>query len=209
MKATYLIAATCILPLAFATPASAQLLGGGGGGLGGALGGSLGGSAGGLGGTLNNGLGGRGALDRSLDLDNGEVSTRAHGHGRARSGSRVDGPDKSRRVAGSADGSGSLGASVDTVGVNDVRNATGAVRDRATGTAGAARDRAVTTASAARDRATGAAGAVRDRAASTAGSATGAVGDAASSANVSGSVTGSASGSASANSAGNPGQADE
>ncbi|MFB0873515.1 MULTISPECIES: hypothetical protein [unclassified Sphingobium] len=206
MKAKYLIAATCVLPLVFAAPASAQLLGGGGGGgLGGALGGSLGGAAGGLGGTLNNGVGGRGALDRSVDLDNGTVSTRTHGHGRAHSGSRVDGPDKSRRAAGSANGSGSLGASVDTIGVNDVRSATGAVRDRATDTAGAARDRAAMTAGVVRDRATGTAGAVRDRAASTAGSATAAASDATSSANVSGSVTGNAS--ASGNS--NPGQADE
>ena len=145
MKTRFLIAATCLAILSTA-PASAQLLGGGGGGgLGGSLGGALGGSAGGVGGSLGSTLGGRGALDRSVDLDNGSVSTRAHGHGRSATDGRATRNGKGHSASGAANGSGNAGLSVDTLGVNDARSAAGAVQDGA----GAVRDRAAATAGAA------------------------------------------------------------
>ena len=109
MKAKYLIAAACLAALSVA-PASAQLLGGGGGGLGGSLGGALGGGgSGGFGGSLGGTLGGAGSLDRSIDLDNGRVgasgSSRSRADGAASGAATRNGKSRSASASGSADGS--------------------------------------------------------------------------------------------------------
>ena len=161
MKKTFILATACLAALT-AFPASAQLLGGGGG-LGGGLGGALGGAGGSLGGTLN-GSGGIG-LDRAVDLENGHVSAKGSGSGRAdgAAGGSLSHKGKSHgaNASGSASGSASGGLTADTLGTNDVANAVGGVRDQASQTAGAARDRAITAGAAAQGQASATAQAAR------------------------------------------------
>lgn len=167
------------------TPASAQLLGGGGGlmgggGLGGALGGinsSMGG-AGGLTGTLS----GAGSIDRSIDRRSGRVAANGSGSG-STSGSAAGSSTTLGRTAsgalsgsGSASGSGSIAA--DTVGTDDVRGVVGSGRNmvssvgnKADNTVVATRDRAGMAVSNARNRVTDATGTLGNAANGSAGGA--------------------------------------
>ncbi len=179
MKTLFLATAAA---LAFsAAPASAQILGGGGG-LGGALGG--GGSLGGLGGTI--GGGGSGTLGRVLEpvTTTTRSTTRADGSARTRShvdrrsgrvdagGSTdadastvLDGASGAAGLNGAASGSASGGATADLIGTDDVRSVAG----NAANTVRSAASRTHELAAGARDRATNAIGSVG----STTGSASG------------------------------------
>lgn len=208
MKTKFLIAAACLTALTMA-PASAQLLGGGGG-LGGSLGGALGGS-GGLGGSLGGALGGAGHLDRSIDLDDGRVGASGSHQGRASAEGATTRKGKTRSTSGSAESSASGSLGVDTLGVSDARNAVAPVRDRASDTAGTARDRATAIAENARSRATNTVTNGRDRVENVASQGANSVGgtlDNAESIDASGQVSGSGQGAASTGSSG-PDQAED
>ena len=191
-----LLSGTAMLAAALvAMPASAQLLGGGGGLVGGgALGGQLGGVTGGLTGGANGTLSGvgqtgraatdtaartRGSVrgDRNVDLRRGRVTAL----GEAGGGSTLDSATRVGNRSGSANGaaSGTVGGGVDAqlVGTDAVRDVAGRGVNTVGNVAGRVRD----TAGAVGDRARGAASNLTERAA-----------------NAGGNVAGSASGSASA-----------
>lgn len=181
MKTLFLATAAA---LAFsAAPASAQLLGGGGG-----LGGTIGGGSalGGLGGTLDRAP--SGTIDRVREPVTTTTRSTTHADGNARGNSSVD--RRSGRVAatggadangnsaldgatgvlapaGSGTASGSAGgnANADLIGTDDVRSVAGGTTNAARGAAGSARDLAA----GARDRARNAVGSVGGTVSSVAG----------------------------------------
>lgn len=151
--------------MAFSAPASAQILGGGGG-LGGSLGGTLGGTLGNptdpIGGTLGSAgeLTGSGRGDANVDRRSGRVrgkgSADANGKGSANGGGDLLGNRIGGNAGGSAGASG--GGSLDAQAVG-----TDFVGETARGAVGTARATAGTATGTAR----GAVGTVRDRAGST------------------------------------------
>lgn len=210
MMKTLFGAATLAIAIA-ATPASAQLLGGGGlggslgGGLGGAIGGTLGGATGSLGGAGHGDLGGM--IDRMpVDTDaatSARSSSRTHKSVDTRKGkvsvSNESSADAAasdtsllgnRSLTGSGSASGSAGSGIDAqlIGTNAVRN----TASRATGATRNAVDGARNTAGAATQRVRGAAGNLTSTARSLGGSASGSA-DAAGSGTLSG-LGGTASG---------------
>ena len=181
MKTLFLATAAA---LAFsAAPASAQLLGGGGG-LGGTIGG--GGSLGGLGGTLDRVP--SGTIDRVREPVTTTTRSTTRADGNARANSNVD--RRSGRVAvtgggdangnsaidsaagalapagsGTASGSAEGNANADLIGTDDVRSMAGSTTKAAGGVVGTTRDLAAGT----RDRARNAVGSIGDPAGSIAG----------------------------------------
>ncbi|WP_340587242.1 PRC-barrel domain-containing protein [Erythrobacter alti] len=150
-----------------ATPASAQVLGGGGSILGGA-GGSLDSTIGGIDRTVSSTT--RGTLDaRGSTEGNTRVNRR---RGRVEADRRADASltgdadqllssplgDTDARASGSGNASGSGSASAQLVGTDAVRGTVGEVRNTATGTVGSARSTAAGVAGSARATASGAAG---------------------------------------------------
>ena len=180
-----ILSGTAILAIALvASPASAQLLGGGGltGSLGGQLGGVAGGATGGLTGNLDsvtrsgrvatdNSTRARGSVrgDRNVDLRRGRVSA----SGNATGGSTLDSATRVGNRSGGANGttSGSVGGGVDAqlIGTDAVRDAAGRGVNTVGNIAGRARD----TAGAVGNRARGAVSNLTGRAANAAGNAAG------------------------------------
>ncbi|SNS56274.1 hypothetical protein [Sphingopyxis indica] len=203
--ANHIFTSTMVLAasaLAFSAPASAQLLGGGGGltgGLGGTLGGTLGHPAGPIGGTLGSAgeLAGSGRGEAHVDRRAGRVQGKGSGDASG-SGSAVGGSDLiGNAIGGSAEGSGRAqgGGSLDAqlIGTDHVRQA----GSSAAGTAKGAASTATGTAS-------GALGGVRDQAGGAPSGAAGAANGAGSAAgNFEGSLGGlAAAGTGAANGAG-------
>lgn len=164
--------------MTLSTPASAQLLGGGGGitgGLGGTLGGTLGNPTGPIGGTLGTAgeLSGTGRGDTQIDRRSGRVQGK--GSGDARGSGAIGGDSNliggSASGAGNASGSGNLDAQL--VGTDYVRQAGSGAVGTAKGAAAAATGTASGAIGGARDRAGGALSGVSGTA-SGAGSAAGA-----------------------------------
>jgi hypothetical protein len=147
-----LLAASAVLALAAATPASAQLLGSGtvGGNLGGAVNGALGGVGSGLGSNLGRDVGSAtngtlrgsasGRAERSVDTRSGRASGRA-----GASGGLAGSLDKSASLAlgsgnasanGSADASKDASFGIDAVGTDVARGAAEGALRTVTGAAG-------------------------------------------------------------------------
>ena len=152
MKTAFLIASTALALIA--TPASAQLLGGGG--LGGSLGGSLGGGLGGsLGGTMGDTMGSVGSATRGtasgsasssgshkVDRRSGSVAAERSASGAI--GGTVDQTlsTPAHTLNGSAAGNGSAnagaGGNAQLIGTDAVRHTAGSARSAVSGAAGGA-----------------------------------------------------------------------
>ncbi|KQM36596.1 hypothetical protein [Sphingomonas sp. Leaf10] len=192
MKTLFLMGAA--LAAVTITPASAQLLGGGGGltgGLGGSLSGGLGGN---VGGTFDRSV--APTIDRVRDRADTSVRSARRGSGEVIAERRVDRRSGRVRAGGSArgdgasdgsvqalggvlggsgNGSGSASGSADAqlIGTDAVRSTVGSARDRVQNGVATTRDRVQGIAGAARDRAQGAVGAVQGGAGSLNGAASG------------------------------------
>lgn len=159
MKLALKLAAGCAILIA--APASAQILGGGGG-LGGTLGGGggqLGGNLGGSIGRTTGNLGGAGdiGVERNIDRQQRRAGVRTRGN--AQGNGSLD--TLGRSVNGGGAASADVGADTD-----QVRNTVGNVRDRAGTAVANTRDRAAMAADNARTRAGNAVNSVRDTAGS-------------------------------------------
>jgi hypothetical protein len=182
----FLISSAALALTLVSAPASAQLLGGGGG-LSGGLGGQIGG---GLGSGLGSGLGnpisrpelprlpdrvdrkmdgsGQGVLStkgkRRVDTKSGDVSASRSIDGSLTKTLNTSGNAFDANGAGSAQGSANGSANAQLIGTDAVRSTAGRVTGTARDRAAMTRNTALTTAASARDRATMAAGDARDRA---------------------------------------------
>lgn len=177
-----LLGTSALLALALAaSPASAQILGGGGGGLGGSLGGGLGGltgsGTGSFGGSIDStmrrlpsssdtmgDLRGSTRTERSVDTRRGHVKASNDSALDSTIGNSTRVGDRTIGGSGSASGNANGSADAQLIGTDAVRSTAGNAVGRTRDTASNLRDRATNTASTARDTAGNAVGGARDAA---------------------------------------------